>query len=259
MTILTSPDGVNWTTRTTGSSYDDLYGVAYGNNSFVAVGSSGMIIQSQPLAPLPPEGLKATSMSASRVDLKWTDKSSRETSFKVYRKKGSGAWTLLGITAPNIQTYSDISATGNDSAISHSYYVEACYNSFCLSTGTAVVPFAPTDRQRNPIGQANRSFLERDNSTNETGFEVYMKKGTCSSTGSFTLIDTTPANEETYTVSGLFPKTAYSFKIRAVKKFRRTTRYVWIFKISCLRGGNNAIDRDCWNLARSLSNVRNTF
>jgi hypothetical protein len=36
-TILTSPDGVNWTARTSGTR-NDLYGVTYGNGTFVAVG-----------------------------------------------------------------------------------------------------------------------------------------------------------------------------------------------------------------------------
>ena len=35
--IVTSPDGTNWTVRTSGA-YDFLYGVTYGNGIFVAVG-----------------------------------------------------------------------------------------------------------------------------------------------------------------------------------------------------------------------------
>jgi uncharacterized repeat protein (TIGR02543 family) len=44
-TIVTSPDGLTWTSQTSGTtSY--LYGVAYGNNTFVAVGDSGTIVTS---------------------------------------------------------------------------------------------------------------------------------------------------------------------------------------------------------------------
>ena len=43
--ILTSPDGVTWTTRTSGTD-NYLKGVAYGNSTFVAVGESGIILQS---------------------------------------------------------------------------------------------------------------------------------------------------------------------------------------------------------------------
>ena len=44
--ILTSTDGVTWTTQTSQTA-DDLNGVAYGNRKFVAVGSSGSILTSK--------------------------------------------------------------------------------------------------------------------------------------------------------------------------------------------------------------------
>ena len=44
-TILTSPDGVTWTARTSGTG-NGLRGVAYGNNTFVAVGEYGTILTS---------------------------------------------------------------------------------------------------------------------------------------------------------------------------------------------------------------------
>jgi hypothetical protein len=44
-TILTSPDGVSWTARTSETGYG-LYGVTYGNGTFVAVGWYGTILTS---------------------------------------------------------------------------------------------------------------------------------------------------------------------------------------------------------------------
>jgi hypothetical protein len=44
-TILTSPDGVNWTQRASGTG-DWLWGVTYGNGLFVAVGGGGTILTS---------------------------------------------------------------------------------------------------------------------------------------------------------------------------------------------------------------------
>jgi hypothetical protein len=44
-TILTSPDGVNWTARTSPTS-KSLNGVTYGNGTFVAVGIYGTILTS---------------------------------------------------------------------------------------------------------------------------------------------------------------------------------------------------------------------
>jgi photosystem II stability/assembly factor-like uncharacterized protein len=42
---LTSDDGVNWVQRLSGKPYL-LYGIAYGNGQFVAVGHPGMILTS---------------------------------------------------------------------------------------------------------------------------------------------------------------------------------------------------------------------
>ena len=50
--ILTSPDGVTWTPRISGTT-DSLYGVTYGNGTFVAVGDSGTILQSDSLSIIP--------------------------------------------------------------------------------------------------------------------------------------------------------------------------------------------------------------
>jgi len=44
-TILTSSDGTTWTSKTSGTS-QDLWGVTYGNSSFVTVGESGTILTS---------------------------------------------------------------------------------------------------------------------------------------------------------------------------------------------------------------------
>jgi hypothetical protein len=43
--ILTSPDGVSWNQRTSGTD-NNLHGVAYGNGLFVAVGDGGTILTS---------------------------------------------------------------------------------------------------------------------------------------------------------------------------------------------------------------------
>jgi photosystem II stability/assembly factor-like uncharacterized protein len=44
-TILTSPDGTTWTSRSSGT-LNELRGICYGNGAFVAVGDYGTILQS---------------------------------------------------------------------------------------------------------------------------------------------------------------------------------------------------------------------
>jgi hypothetical protein len=48
--VLTSPDGVEWTRRETGAP-DHLTDIAFGHGTFVAVGWNGQIVQSDPVGP----------------------------------------------------------------------------------------------------------------------------------------------------------------------------------------------------------------
>jgi photosystem II stability/assembly factor-like uncharacterized protein len=59
-TILTSPDGVTWTSRNSGTT-NSLWGITYANNKFVAVGEAGAILTS-------PDGLTWTSQNSGTTD-----------------------------------------------------------------------------------------------------------------------------------------------------------------------------------------------
>jgi hypothetical protein len=61
--IITSPDGITWTKRTSGTIMN-LTGVAYGNNQFVAVGTGGTIISS-------PDGITWTSNTSGVTTNLW--------------------------------------------------------------------------------------------------------------------------------------------------------------------------------------------
>jgi hypothetical protein len=48
--LLTSPDGINWTRRNTGT-VQSLQKIAYGQGTFVAVGGGSAVLQSSPTVP----------------------------------------------------------------------------------------------------------------------------------------------------------------------------------------------------------------
>ncbi len=75
-TILTSPDGVSWTARASGTD-EWLWGVAYGNGRFVAVGGGGAILTS-------PDGVT------------WTQRTSLEKSDLLSVAYGNGLFVVVG-------------------------------------------------------------------------------------------------------------------------------------------------------------------
>jgi fibronectin type 3 domain-containing protein len=166
-------------------------------------------------SPKATTNLRATSVSTSQVNLAWTDNSTDETGFEIYRKAGAGSWTLLTTTAANVKNYGDITATGNASTKTYSYYVKACNASLCSpSTNTAVVPYKPTDLTATAAsGRINLTW--EDNSSNEAGFKVYRKSGLCSSANSWSLITTTGSNVSSYSNSGLLSGRTYSYRVKA--------------------------------------------
>jgi hypothetical protein len=170
--------------------------------------------------PNAPAGLKATSVSAKKITLTWADKSTDETSFKVYRKD-SGAWGLLTTLPANATaavSYSDAAATGNTATTGYSYHVQACNESGCSpATTVAFAPFKPTTLSATASsGKIDLSWI--DNSSNETGFQVYKKPGACTDTGTWSILTTTLANAESDSETAVTTGSTYSYKVRAFYK-----------------------------------------
>lgn len=162
-----------------------------------------------------PADLKATSASSTKINLAWTDNSTDETSFKIYRKTGTGAWGLLYTTAADAVSYSDITATGNTSATSYSYYIKTCKNTICsLATKVSVVPYSPANLTT-IAGPGKIDLTWTDASTNEKGFQIQRKPGGCVSTSTWSIIATKEANTISHSNSGLTSGTTYSYRIRS--------------------------------------------
>jgi uncharacterized delta-60 repeat protein len=176
-----------------------------------------------PTPPDAPTNLKATSTSSNQIKLTWKDNSTNETSFKVYRKKGSGSWKLIATKGANVVSYTDSTATGNTTSTTCSYYVKACNNSGCSpATKWAVVPHKPTTLTATASSSSRINLSWTDKSNNETGFEIYRNKEGCSSTKSWSKIKTTGPNITSYINTGLTLRTTYSYKLRAYKKSSNT-------------------------------------
>ena len=184
---------------------------AYSNCASAKTGIDG--------SPNAPTNLSATSMSASQIKLTWTDNSTDETGFKIYRKKGAEPWVLLTTTAAGAVSYSDAGADYNTTTTTYSYYVKACKNDPCSpNTSTAVVPYKPTTLTASAVSSSSINLTWTDKSSNEIGFQVYKKSGDCSSPSAWSMIATKGANSTSHSNTGLSPGTTYSYKVRAYYK-----------------------------------------
>jgi acid phosphatase type 7 len=111
--------------------------------AFGACGKEGGPVDPPPPPPPPPPlaaptGLAATTVSATRINLTWTETSTDETGFRVDRCSGPGCTTFaeIGTVAANTVTYAD--SVGLAANTQYSYRVRA-FNATATSDWSAVV------------------------------------------------------------------------------------------------------------------------
>jgi hypothetical protein len=167
-----------------------------------------------------PLNLSATSISAARIDLHWTDNSDNETGFQIFRQAaGDPTFTQVGTTAANATSFKD--QTGLLPDTTYNYEVRA-FNSLQHSTfsdiataTTKTTDFltAPSNltATRNQDGSVTLNWT--DNSNNETGFSV---ERAVVGTTNFSVIDTTPADLGAFIDIHANANTVYIYRVRAV-------------------------------------------
>ncbi|MDX1776319.1 MAG: fibronectin type III domain-containing protein, partial [Desulfobulbales bacterium] len=90
--------------------------------------------------PQPPTGLSANAVSASQINLNWTDNDIHEDGFRVERAGNGAAWTLIASLAANTTSYIDYA--GLNPGITYSYRV-SCFGasgSAVSNTASAATP-----------------------------------------------------------------------------------------------------------------------
>ena len=189
---------------------------AGGNSAYSNCASAKTALAETPKAPT---NLNATSVSASQVKLIWTDNSTDEKNFKIYRQKNSGSWDLIATKGADVVSHTDATATVNTTATTYSYYIQACNSNGCSpKTNTAIVPYKPTNLSATAVSASRINLTWTDKSSNETGFQIERKSGSCSSTNSWGKIETVGQNIKSYSNAGLTSGKTYSYRIRAYKK-----------------------------------------
>jgi len=200
---------------------------AYSNCASAKTGVAG--------SPNAPTNLSATSISASSIKICWTDSSTNVTSFKIYRKIGTGSWNLLSETGADTGCYTDNTASGNTSTTTYNYYIQACNSSGCSpTTNTAIVLYRPTNLAASAASSSKINLTWEDKSNNEAGFQIYRKSGACSLTNPWSPIITVGTNSTSYGNTGLSSATTYSYKVRAYyKTFAQPYAYGYSLYSNC--------------------------
>jgi titin len=157
----------------------------------------------------------ANAVSASQINLTWTDRSDQEYGFIVERKTSSGGFSEIASLEPDTTAFAD---TGLLSGVTYSYRVKAYYsegesgysNVVSLSAGEAV-PEAPGGLTAKVVTPSRIDLTWTDRSHNEKGFKIERK----TSGGFYSQIAVVGANATTYTSSGLGAGTRYEYRVCA--------------------------------------------
>jgi hypothetical protein len=143
--VADAGDGTYTATLTPGPSSGTATITATVNGQTLAQSASVTFTQSS-TPPAAPSGLTATAISASQVDLSWTDNASNETSFRIDRCTGASctSFTQIGTRPANSTSYSDPTAAGATTYVYRVFAVNSSGNSAPSNSATATTPAACT-------------------------------------------------------------------------------------------------------------------
>jgi hypothetical protein len=171
----------------------------------------------KPNAPIYLVATPDATNGSSTINLTWMNVEAFDDVIFVERAPAGGATISLATIGGTDQTYSDTTCAdgslyyyrvwGRNDLGGGSYAVSGYSNE---AGATTVLP-APTKLAGVVDSTSQITLTWEDNSTNETGFEVWMKKGSAA----YALQTTTAVGVETYVKTGLIASTLYTFCVRA--------------------------------------------
>lgn len=186
----------------------------------VAASAYSNIVERATDLPATPTGLTALAMSATRIDLAWTDNATNEDFYIVERCLGlcdaAGSFTEIeSALAPNAQAYSDNTASAG---LTYSYRVRALNSGGVspttnIASATTAAPVAPTGLTVTTLSGTLIRLAWTDNSTNELNYQV--ERCTSATCPTFSLVRTLPANDTVY-VDTVAVDDEYTYRVRAV-------------------------------------------
>lgn len=166
--------------------------------------------------PAAPSNLVATAISASRIDLTWTDNSAVPTDFEIDRKEEpAGSFAPIGVTTAPGTSYSD--TTGLQPGTTYTYRVRAtnatgdsANSAEASATTLPSKPNAPSGLQVSTVSQTSLRLTWTDNSNNETGFKIERSPN---GSNGWRQIGTAGQDAVAYLDQGLLAETTYYYRV----------------------------------------------
>jgi predicted phosphodiesterase len=189
---------------------------AQGNSGYSNVAEATTTSSQSPFAA--PSNLIATAVSTSQIDIVWTDNSTVEDGFKLYRSTDGTTFSRTATLGPNVTSFSN---TGRPASTTYHYRVlafNASGNTAFSNTATAttfapatVIPAAPSNLVATALSSTQVRLTWTDNSNNENAFKLYRSlNGT-----TFTEIAKPGVNSTSFIDAGLSSNTTYYYRIRS--------------------------------------------
>lgn len=221
--IERSPDGSSgWTLIDTNTAGDTTYSNtglsehtqyyyrvkavnADGSSSYTSTANATTLIA-------PPTDLSATAISASRIDLGWTDNSGVEDGYKIERSpNGSTGWTEIDTVGAGVTTYQNTGLTSNTTYYYRVRAYDGSDNSTYSNTANALTPLqTPTSLAVAQRLSTKLRITWSDSNSDEDGFKLERSPA---GAGTWAQIATPTASP--YDDTGLSANTAYDYRIRA--------------------------------------------
>ncbi|MCX6171794.1 MAG: hypothetical protein NT048_03020 [Flavobacterium sp.] len=131
------------------------------------------------VVPIVPSNLIGVVASTTQINLSWTDHSTNETSFKIERKTVSGTYAVIGTTATDVTTFSDMGLTPSTTYIYRVYSNNAVGNSLTysneLTLTTSATILLPTLTTTAASGITNTTAITGGTISSDGGSAVTAK------------------------------------------------------------------------------------